>query len=117
MDRLLQDFSDNRRGLPDLFLLKQSDPLFVDPDKGNFRLLPDSPCVDAGTNNVPELPSRDLDGNPRILNATDLAGVITGTEYSQSFLGQNSCMHSLPSTLFTSSKRNTRRRVISNAKM
>jgi hypothetical protein len=24
------------------------DPLFVDPDKGSFRLKPDSPCIDAG---------------------------------------------------------------------
>lgn len=35
-------------------------PKFVDAEKGNFRLLPDSPCVDTGD---PEAP-RDADGTP-----------------------------------------------------
>jgi hypothetical protein len=25
-----------------------SDPLFIDPENGDFRLRPDSPCIDAG---------------------------------------------------------------------
>ena len=43
-------------------------PLFVEPETGNFRLLEYSPCIDAG---IPDttglnLPEFDLDGNPRI---------------------------------------------------
>lgn len=35
-------------------------PKFVDADKGDFRLLPDSPCIDAGDPDAP----RDADGTP-----------------------------------------------------
>lgn len=52
-----------------------ADPLFVYPVPlsldGIRRLLPGSPCIDAGTNSTnPPLPSTDLDGNPRIINGT-----------------------------------------------
>lgn len=44
-------------------------PLFVDAANGDYHLLPDSPCIDAGTNTPPgELPSTDIEGNPRIHN-------------------------------------------------
>ncbi len=39
-----------------------TDPLFVDPENGDYRLLPNSPCIDAGTK-VEVF--TDLDGNPR----------------------------------------------------
>ncbi|MCH8881351.1 MAG: hypothetical protein IID34_15905 [Planctomycetes bacterium] len=46
-----------------------ADPLFVDPDNGDFRFLHGSPCVDAGNNlAVPEGVSTDLDGDPRFLD-------------------------------------------------
>jgi hypothetical protein len=35
-------------------------PKFVDAEKGDFRLLPDSPCIDAGDPDAP----RDADGSP-----------------------------------------------------
>jgi len=57
-----------------------ADPCFVDPDGGdnmigteddNLRLLPDSPCIDAGDNTaVPPSVLTDLDGNPRVMNGT-----------------------------------------------
>ncbi len=53
-----------------------SDPGFVDPngpddnwttyEDNDYRLLPDSPCIDAGTNSVLNPPGLDLDGNLRI---------------------------------------------------
>jgi hypothetical protein len=39
------------------------DPLFVDPDNGDFRLQSGSPCIDAADGDA--APSLDLDGNPR----------------------------------------------------
>jgi hypothetical protein len=48
-----------------------ADPLCVDPVYGDFRLGAGSPCIDAGDNAaVPDAVQRDLDGNPRFVNAT-----------------------------------------------
>jgi hypothetical protein len=45
------------------------DPLFVDAAGGNYHLLPDSPCIDAGDPNfIAEPNETDLDGKPRILD-------------------------------------------------
>ena len=45
-----------------------TDPLFVDAAGGNYRLLANSPCVNAGDNEaVPPTMTTDLDGNPRIV--------------------------------------------------
>lgn len=38
-------------------------PQFVDPDNGDYHLLPTSPCIDAGLNEC--APAYDLDGDPR----------------------------------------------------
>ena len=45
-----------------------ANPLFVDIASGNFHLKPNSPCIDKGTNDAPELPEKDKDGKPRIVN-------------------------------------------------
>ena len=44
------------------------DPLFADPDNENYRLDPDSPCIDAGSPETPAhlLNGLDLDGNQRV---------------------------------------------------
>ncbi len=46
------------------------DPLFVDPDNGDFHLQPDSPCINKGDNNAPSLPDFDFDRQPRIMGET-----------------------------------------------
>ncbi len=41
-----------------------ANPQFVDPDNGDFRLSPGSPCIDSGDNTaVPRGVLRDLDGD------------------------------------------------------
>jgi endonuclease/exonuclease/phosphatase family metal-dependent hydrolase len=42
------------------------DPRFVDPDCGDYHLRPDSPCIDAGTNE--SAPPTDWEGDPRPLD-------------------------------------------------
>ncbi len=44
-------------------------PLFVDAGAGDYRLLADSPCINAG-NNAFAPGDTDLDGNPRIVSGT-----------------------------------------------
>ncbi len=45
-----------------------ADPLFVDADNSNLRLLPNSPCIEAGDPDfVPEPGALDLDGHARVL--------------------------------------------------
>ncbi len=45
------------------------DPFFADQSSANFRLLPTSPCINAGTPDTTGLglTATDLDGNPRVL--------------------------------------------------
>ena len=47
------------------------DPLFVDPGAGDYHLTSASPCIDAGDNTAPSLPSTDFEGDDRILDGDD----------------------------------------------
>jgi hypothetical protein len=43
------------------------DPTFVDPAAGDYRLLRESPCIDAGDSSVIGPDEKDIEGKPRIL--------------------------------------------------
>jgi hypothetical protein len=43
---------------------------FIDPENNNFHLKPDSPYIDAGTNENILYTETDIEGNPRIANGT-----------------------------------------------
>jgi predicted outer membrane repeat protein len=58
-------FSDVQGGWPGTGNIDQ-EPLFVDAAAGDFRLMADSPCIDAGHNwATAGIAATDLDGNPR----------------------------------------------------
>ena len=48
--------------------LNNVDPLFV--GSSNYRLSSSSPCINAGNNSAPSIPTTDEDGNPRISGGT-----------------------------------------------
>ncbi len=43
-----------------------ADPLFVEPGAGDYHLTGDSPCINAGDNNAPDIADHDFEGDPRI---------------------------------------------------
>ncbi|MBN1636272.1 MAG: tandem-95 repeat protein [Deltaproteobacteria bacterium] len=45
-----------------------ADPLFAGPDYGDFHLQHNSPCIERGTNDAPELPLTDFEGQQRIMD-------------------------------------------------
>ena len=56
--------------LIDTSAIIHSDPLLFAPDQGDFRLMPGSPCIDAGDPDPPAgLPRRDPDGTPPDIGA------------------------------------------------
>ena len=42
--------------------------MFEDRENGDFHLQAQSPCIDKGTNYAPELPDKDKDGKPRVID-------------------------------------------------
>ena len=46
-----------------------ADPLFVNPAAHDYHLSANSPCIDKGTADAPELPDTDFEGNPRIVGS------------------------------------------------
>ncbi len=46
--------------------LNNENPLFVDSTNGDYHLTEGSPCINAGNDLAPEIPTTDKDGNPRI---------------------------------------------------
>jgi hypothetical protein len=47
-----------------------ADPLFTNPTQGDYHLQKGSPSIDSGDNLAPNLPDKDLDGHPRILDGS-----------------------------------------------
>ena len=76
-----------------------ADPCFVDilnsdQNVWNVRLKADSPCIDTGDNNNPNLPLTDFDGRPRIIDG-DCNGVATvdmgAYEFNYAYMGDLDC--------------------------
>ena len=66
---LCVDVTTNSNGDPcDAYGNISLDPKFIDAANGDFRLQPDSPCIDAGTNTIAGFifPVADIEGNYRI---------------------------------------------------
>lgn len=67
------------------------DPLFMDPDNGDYHLLKDSPCIDAGTDQIEILgtiytcPLADLEGNSRSFSGQE--GPDMGAFENQTVIG------------------------------
>jgi hypothetical protein len=49
------------------------DPMFADPSNRNFRLMPNSPAIDAGDTNLYFGPFADLDGAARVVDVPEVA--------------------------------------------
>ncbi|MFH1725632.1 MAG: right-handed parallel beta-helix repeat-containing protein [Elusimicrobiota bacterium] len=62
------DFSNSYDSYPTAENNIFEDPMFADPAEGDYRLQPESPCIDAGTNDAPGLPEADADGEPRVID-------------------------------------------------
>jgi hypothetical protein len=67
-------YSDVDGGWPGIGCI-DTDPCFADAASGDFHLLSDSPCIDAGTNTAASLPSTDFEGDARIINGLVDMGV------------------------------------------
>ncbi len=52
-----------------------TDPMLANPAIGNFHLQAGSPCIDAGLNAAPGIPSTDFEEDPRIMHGTVDIGV------------------------------------------
>jgi hypothetical protein len=44
----------------------EGDPLFVEPEKEDFHLTADSPCIDSGINDRLDIAGTDFEGDPRV---------------------------------------------------
>jgi parallel beta-helix repeat protein/predicted outer membrane repeat protein len=83
----LVTYCDVRGGYTDTGDISDS-PSFVDPAAGNYRLRPDSPCIDKGTGS--NAPATDIDGSPRPRGTENDIGAY---EYDGSLLHEPSEVH------------------------
>jgi parallel beta-helix repeat protein len=74
-------WGENLNGVPcDSFYNILRDPMFMDAQAGDFHLISNSPCIDAGNNGVPNFPPTDYEGKLRVVdgNGDDSAVVDMG---------------------------------------
>jgi len=87
-----------------------ADPMFVGGDPFSYELQPGSPCIDAGTLDLPagiEIPEYDLAGNPRIFGTTIDMGAYEWQDTSavddwQNHLTNNAVIYNFPNPFSSS---------------
>src|SRR5262249_22759834 len=75
-----------------------ADPMFADPTQGDYHILKGSPSIDSGDNQAPNLPDKDLDGDPRIVDGDGDGNAIIDMGVDE-FTGRD---RSLPTSTITS---------------
>jgi parallel beta-helix repeat protein len=69
-----------------------ADPVFEDAAMRDVDLLEGSPCIDAGTNDAPNLPATDFEGDPRIWDG-DFDGTATADMGADEFAFHTLALH------------------------
>lgn len=83
-------------------------PAFADTANGDYHLTAISPCVNAGTNTAPQLPTTDLDGDPRIAGGRVDMGAyeFSNSDYHPADVNANWVLEAAEFTTYSNAWRN-----------
>ncbi|OAD20687.1 Na-Ca exchanger/integrin-beta4 domain protein [Candidatus Thiomargarita nelsonii] len=81
--------------------LNNINPLFVDAGNSDYHLQAGSPCIEAGNNAAPSIPTTDKDGNPRIVNTLVDIGAYEDQLSANSYLQFSAASYTVNETSVT----------------